>query len=177
MEAPPPQDIPRPPEQGAWLWPALIAGALTIHAVVCLTVTLVVTRDPSFAVEPEYYRKAIQWDAAAAQLRADKALGWTVKMETGPRSGILGERRLACRLADREGKPIAGAAVEIETFHLARGADRIRGILADEGGGLYAAALKLRRPGLWECRLTVRQGDQVFTHAEDHLVEDGAWRP
>jgi nitrogen fixation protein FixH len=156
--------------RGAWIWPAALAAALGIHCLVWVGVAVIGSRDPSFSVEPDYYRKGIAWDAEAAQLRADRDLGWTVKVETDRAAGILGDRRLACSLADREGRPIAGAEVEVETFHLARGADRLRAGLKEEPGGVYAGLLRMRRPGLWEVRLTARQGGRTFTWKGDQPV-------
>ena len=42
--------------------------------VVLVLFAVVASRDPSFAVEPDYYRKSLEWDATAAQARASKPL-------------------------------------------------------------------------------------------------------
>jgi nitrogen fixation protein FixH len=143
---------------------------LGLHASIWVVFALVASRNPTFAVEPDYYRKAINWDATQAIDRASKALGWTVDLETSPTAGESGDRRVSCRFKDREGNPIEGAQVELVAFPHARATERQTLLLADERGGLYAATAKMKRAGLWEFRLTVRRGPQTFTHVERREV-------
>jgi nitrogen fixation protein FixH len=165
-----PPDDRKGPRRSSPLWPAAIAGLLAIHALTWLVFTFVAVRDPSFAVEPDHYRKSMEWDAFAALLRSSDALGWSAVVETEPRAGILGDRRVAVRIADRDGKPVKGAAVSVVAFHHARGSERIEGMLLEDGDGIYAGRLRLRKEGLWECRLTARLGDARFSAVVLHRV-------
>jgi nitrogen fixation protein FixH len=173
------------PERGqsrAWVWPAIVVSLLGVHATAWIVFSLVAVRDPSFAVEPDHYRKSMAWDATNAQLRANEAIGWVATIETGAVDSPLGERRLACRLADREGRPIAGAEVSVVVFHHARGADRKEARLIEEPpGGVYATRLRLARPGTWECRVKASRGSLTFTQVILHEIarEGGgkSWRP
>jgi len=158
------------------VWAAVAAALLGIHAAAWIAFTAIAVRDPGFAVEPDHYRKGMGWDAEAAQLRANRTLGWSASVETGPLEGIPGDRRIACRIADREGLPVAGASVELEAFHHARGGDRFRTALAGEGGGTYAGRLPMARPGVWECRIAVRRGPDRFTHIAIHEIPEGGGR-
>ena len=57
-----------------WAWvPALLLGGLLGTQ---LTVLHYVLEDPSFALESDYYRKAVSWDAQRELERASAALGW-----------------------------------------------------------------------------------------------------
>ncbi len=162
---------PAPACRRARLWPIAIAAALVVHAGIWLLLAVLAVRDPSFAVEPDHYRRSLDWDAIAARERASRALGWSVAIETGALSP--GGRRIACRLRDRDGNPVAGAAVEVTAFHHARGGDRFRAALAEEAPGLYAARMDVERPGIWEFRIAARRGGTEFAHVALHRVEGG----
>jgi len=146
----------------AWLWPAIIIGGLTIHSVALVMVVLIATRDPSFAVEPNHYQKALGWDGSAARLRASQQLGWTVSLTVDPNPDVKGRRRLVCHVADKDGLAVVGANVQLLMFHHARAADRVQVSLSPEQDGNYAALVAMKRPGLWEYRVAIRRGDTLF---------------
>ena len=146
----------------AWLWPAGLALALAVSAGSNILFMVVANRDPSFAVEPDYYRKSLEWDRTMAQEQANRALGWTLAVESLP-APARGHLRLVARLADGAGRSLDGAVVTLDAMHGARAAEVVRGELAGEGGGRYAADLPLRRRGLWELRVQVQRGNDVFT--------------
>jgi nitrogen fixation protein FixH len=137
--------------------------------------------DGSFAVEPDYYQKALRWDEVAAQHRENARLGWTAAIDVGDDVSVFDERTLTCRLADAEGRPVEGAAVDLVAFPHARGSERASAVLAETESGVYAATLRFRRKGVWEFRLAVRRGPNVFTHRETRDVyppgESRPWRP
>jgi len=161
----------------AWVWPVAVVAVLALHIALWLAVVAIAGRDPSFSVEPGYYEKSVRWDETAAQLRMNRALGWSVEIETEAQAGALGDRRFVCRILDRAQRPIEGARVDLITFHHARAAERAETGLVEEGPGLYVGHPRMARPGLWECRLTVRRGGETFTHVDVHQVGSVAWRP
>ena len=144
-----------------WIWPVAIVALLVGSAGANIGFMLIASRDASFAVEPDYYKKAVAWDRAMQQERANVALGWTAAaaLERTGRS----QARLAVRLLDRTGAPVDGASVEVETFASARARDRLSARLAAAGDGRYAAALPAGHTGLWEIRLRAARGGDVFT--------------
>lgn len=154
-----------------WVWPAIVVGLLVLGAGANIGLLIVATHDPSFAVEPDYYEKAVHWDDKRAQDAVNLALGWRAEVEAEP---VLDRGRPAARvvvhLADREGRPVEGAAVTLETFHLARAADVLHGSLRAGAAGDYEVVLPLRRAGLWEFRLDVVRGDAHFTATETREV-------
>ena len=146
----------------SWLWPTIIISALSLHLMALIVVAFVATRDPSFAVEPNHYQKALAWDGSAARLRASQQLGWTVSLQTDRGADELGRRRLACRIVDKDGIDVVGADVQLLMFHHARAADRVHVSLSPEKDGTYAALVPMKRAGLWECRIAARRGDALF---------------
>ncbi len=72
------------------------------------------------------------------------------------------------RIADRDGRPLTGATVTVEAFASAR-ANRMATVTLtpETTPGAYAATLDGARPGLWELRLRVVRGEQVFTRTLD----------
>jgi nitrogen fixation protein FixH len=144
-----------------WLWPLGLGLALALSAGSNILFMVLANRDASFAVEPDYYRKALEWDRTMAQEAANRALGWRVSVEAAM-AGTQG-RRLTLRLVDRDGRGVDGAIVSVEALHGARAADVVSGRLSGEGQGRYAAELPLARAGLWELRVRAERGGQIFT--------------
>ncbi len=157
------------------LWPWIIAGALALHVVGSLVMVFVATSNPSYAVEEDYYQKALHWDDKRAQDRANEELGWVLDLEVHPAATPGEEPTLEVRLADAGGEPLDGAVVAVETFHNTRAGDILRARLDPVGAGVYRTTLPMRHNGRWEMRFTVDQGGDHFTHNETrHLfVERG----
>ena len=160
---------------GSW-WPPIIAGALAFHVISSLVVVYVATSDPSYAVEDDYYQKAVAWDEKRAQDRLNQDLGWLLEFSVTPPEKPGDQPVLELTLLDADGGPLAGAAVSVEAFHNARGDDIIRDVLTDAGDGVYRASLPMRRNGRWELRFTVDFDGNHFTHSEvRHLFVEGSW--
>jgi nitrogen fixation protein FixH len=136
-------------------WPLIIIAVLMAQAAGIISMVVVSGRDPSFAVEPDYYQKALAWDDAARRQQAGEALGWSVDLSA---SGA----GLNLVLKDALGRPLEGAQVEAHVFHHARAGDRQIVALNAAGAGGYSAAHPLR-DGFWEVRLTITRGPEVLT--------------
>ncbi len=152
-------------------WPAAIAGMLLLHVVGMIVVVLIATRDPSFAVEPNHYQKALAWDAFEARARASAALGWKLTARTDAALDGAGTRGVDLAITDRDGKPVTGARVAILAFPHARGEDRLRVDLPEGAPGHYAAHERMVRTGVWELRVVAKRGDDSFTATLLHTVE------
>ena len=159
------------------VWPYLIAGALAFHVVVSLIVVFIATSDPSYAVEEDYYQKAIDWDLKRAQDRTNESLGWLFEFEVTPPERPGDQPQLEVTLADAEGAPMTGATVAVEAFHNSSSGDILRAVLSPTGEpGLYRANLPMQHNGRWELRFTIDQGDREFTSNETrHLFVEGRW--
>jgi nitrogen fixation protein FixH len=129
---------------------------------------LVAINDPSFAVEPDYYRKALAWDQSQAEAAESKALGWQVAI--GVDRDRSGRDELLVTLSDQGGAPIPGAQLEIEAFHNAHAAQRLKvDLQPDQLPGAYKAQLPPMRRGLWEFRVRAVRGAEHFTRT---LLQD-----
>lgn len=149
-------------KKGAY-WPFLVVALLLAGIVPNLVLLVKATADPSFAVEPDYYRKALDWDRTKAQEALNGKLGWSVEILVSPVAALPGIGRIHAAVADRQGRPLEGAAVSVEAFHNARAGQRIESTLREVGPGLYASDQSMRRDGLWEFRVRVARGVEVFT--------------
>lgn len=155
-----------PAGQGISLWPALIIAMLGGQAILMLVMVYMATSDPSFAVEPDYYQKALHWDDMAARQRVSNQLGWSVAIAVSDQADLYKVRRLTCLLTDRNGEPIDGAEIEMLAFSHAQGSQRIHSVLEPAGAGRYHTDMRVVRPGLWEFRIAARHGDQQFIQTQ-----------
>jgi nitrogen fixation protein FixH len=151
-------------------WVGLILALLAGQVALMLAMVYLATSDASFAIEPDYYQKALNWDTVAAQARQNERLGWSAKIELGPTVSVTGERTLTCTLADRTGRPLDGASVDAVAFSHARGSDRTAVTLLPAGSGRYEAPVRFTRVGVWEFRLAIQRGPDTFTYAEQRDV-------
>jgi nitrogen fixation protein FixH len=150
----------------AFIWVGLIFAFLGGQVLLMLVMVYLATSDQSFAVEPDYYQKGLNWDAQAAQLRYNEQLGWTVEIRVGEPFGVFGERTVTCTLKDASGVPIDDAVVQLVAFPHARGSDRSTATLEAVGSGEFTTNLRMRGNGLWEFRLVARRTPDTFTHTE-----------
>src|SRR6056297_599142 len=90
--------------RAAWRWGSLVVGMLTVQVVAGAFAIRLATRDPSVAVVPDYYQKALDWDDHVALRRASQKLGWDVLLQQidldKPYSG------LQIDVVDRSGRPV-----------------------------------------------------------------------
>lgn len=118
--------------------------------------------DPAFGVEPDYYEKAVKWDATAAARASADQLGWAVDATLGPIVGVSNERELRISVRDRAGGGIEGATIRAEVFAHARSASRQEAGLTALSPGEYGARIVAPRAGLYEVRLDiVRDGSRA----------------
>lgn len=144
------------------LWPGMVVGLLGMSVtMVTITVTAAVG-DPSFAVERDYYERALRWDEHMAQQRQNDELGWRASLEMRPGGeGTWGE--LVVTVLGADGAPLEDAAVMGTCFHYAE-ANSVYTLDFEPDGGVWVAPSPLDRAGLWRVRLEVASGDAVFTN-------------
>ena len=136
----------------ARLWAAAPAALLITLIGTQLAVLQAVLHDPSFAIEPDYYQKAVDWDARTEEQRQGVAEGWTTDLALSQR-GRLAELRVA--LTEATGAAITGARLSVTAFHNARASETQSVALEESTPGSYRGALAVTRPGLWELRVLV----------------------
>ena len=146
-----------------WYWPLLLVGLLAAGVGLNLYFMICAVSDPSFAVEPDYYAKAIAWDAHQAQARDNFELGWTLQIAVAAADPGTGRARVVASLLDRDGLPVRGLTVGLEAFHNARASQVVKASLVETAEHDYAADVAVSRPGFWEFRVAAARGKEVFT--------------
>jgi hypothetical protein len=134
------------------------------------TMATIAARDPGFALERDYYAKAVAYDRVIQQ-RADNArLGWLLETELGEAAP---ERRTPFIVKVRNtGGAVTGARVSVEAIRNATAQTPVDATLVERAPGEYAGELALVRGGLWELRLTVESGGERFTAVERRDVTE-----
>jgi nitrogen fixation protein FixH len=149
------------------LWPGIIFALLGAHLCVVVVTAIYAGSDRSFAVESDYYQKALKWDSTQRQNTHNRDLGWTVRVGT---EGAPERRGVTVRLADRDGTPVRGASVRVGAFHNARANDRLEAVLEETAPGTYGGTMDLARPGRWQFRISALRGTDTFTAAVEQSV-------
>jgi len=149
-------------------WPAVIAGALGLHVLVMAAMVYVATSNDSYAVEPDYYAKALTWDERRAQERNNTELGWTLDFVVVP-ADPGADPVLRATLLDADGGPVSGARVAVEAFANVRRDDVLNAILAPAPDG-YEVAMPMHRNGRWEFRFQITLNDEVFTYRDTRHI-------
>lgn len=149
-----------------WAWvPVLLLGGLLGTQ---LTVLHYVLDDPSFALESDYYRKAVSWDAQREAERASAALGWSARLEATPGAQST---QLRVQLRDASGGALAGASVRVQAFANARAARQFELELRELAPGSYSGELPSAADGLWEFRVRATRGAARFAQIVRLSVE------
>jgi nitrogen fixation protein FixH len=146
-------------------WPIGIACILGATIVGNLMVMRIAGNDPAFAVEPDYYRKAVQYDSTMAQERRNLALGWQVRSTLSPISAT-DSAELQVVLTNANAEPLRGAQVQIMARFNARANDTLTATLQETRPGRYRTLLPVQHAGEWEVRVDARLGDAHWLDAQ-----------
>jgi hypothetical protein len=137
------------------LLPALLLGCMLLGLG---TLAHIAIDDPHFALEPNYYDKAVHWDRARAEQSASRALGLHVALSQPNGIAADGSAELELRVQNPSGDAFASATVELEAFPNAFASRVQRITLREVGPGLYRGKLERAVPGVWELRIAVTRG-------------------
>lgn len=140
-----------------WPWAMALVLGLTIGG--NLLVFRLARGDASFAVEPDYYAKAVAWDSTRALEARSDALGWTIEAALTPAEGGL---HLMITLHTAGGTAVEGATVSVEATHNARASRILSHTLRSSSPGTWEGLLPSSRSGLWEVRVTATRGRDHF---------------
>ena len=150
------------PKESRSLWayvPALLLGSMLAGLG---TLAYIATDDPNFALEPNYYDKAVHWDQARAQAQKSAELGFTAtatRFEVAPD----GSAELELRVEDRACSAVQQAVVRAEAFPNAYAQHVERLTFRETAPGVYRATIARGVAGLWEVRVSVEQGPRRFS--------------
>ncbi len=155
---------PREAASNGRFWPWFVVALLVATAAGQAIMLYAATSDPTFAVEPDYYRKAVAWDSAMARERASAATGWSATAEFDALPD--GRATLRVRLVDSTGSAVPHAdvlAIRAILIHNLDGARHTAVALEHDPRAGYTAVIDRARRGLWEIRLDVRGRSGRFT--------------
>jgi nitrogen fixation protein FixH len=152
-------------------WPMIVVGMLVAHASLWVGAVFIARSNATFAVEPDYYQKALHWDETAAQAAENRRLGWGMTWELSAAGGADQTRRVTATLVNRDGTPLDGAAIDVEVFSHRRGQERRRFSLTPGGDGKYSVDITGMQPGVWEFRAEARRGPETFTSTQQLTAE------
>lgn len=145
------------------IWPTIITSILVGNLVLGVVLVRIATGDDHFAVEPDYYRRAIGWDTVQAQARHNVALGWQLAATVEPIS-LTDPTAVLLHLTDRDGAAVAVDQAQIEARPIAHASEVIRGTATTAGEpGVLRAVMPFHREGLWEFQVIVTRGAEHFT--------------
>lgn len=162
--------VPGAPVRRSKIWPGMIFALIGLNMTIVGFTIYFATADRSVATEPDYYAKALNYDAEIKLREASRALGWTASAGLRPAADQRG-MDLTIALADREGKPIEGAQVSAVVFANVRSGNRQTLTLSqDSSASVYAAPVRIDRSGVWHVRVSAVRGDQTFARETDLLV-------
>lgn len=164
-------------------WPIFLVTLLAGGAISNICMVIIAVSDPSFAVEPDYYKKALNWDKEMEQQRQNAKLGWKVALQanalkapakTADKKAKAGVMQVALKVQTPSGLALKGAKVKLVAYHNARAAMLFsRKGATKASDGQYAATIPLTRWGVWVFRLSVRKGDKLFTHVIRRHIKQG----
>jgi len=158
----------RPPRGAFWAWlPVALLGSMLAGLG---TLAFLAMDDPSFALEPNYYDKAVHWERSQAQSRENVALGLHLDLTSPLMPAPDGSVRFELALKGRDHAPLLGASIVLEAFPNAYASRVQRMTLREEKPGLYRGELKRANLGLWELRASVTHGASFSTYVLRHDV-------
>ncbi len=145
-----------------WQWPLLVVALLAIPVAAHAFLIAKALRDPGLAVERDYYKRAVAWDAEMAQQRDNGTLAWQVSVEPGPLQPT--GTTATVRALDSRGQPLPNATVRVRARHNARPAETAEATaLTDIQGRATVALVGLQSTGLHAFGVEVAAGPVRFT--------------
>jgi nitrogen fixation protein FixH len=142
-------------------WQIVVTVILGVTIVANIVVMRIASSDPAFAIEPDYYKKAVAFDSTMATERRSLDLGWTATSVFAS-SDSGGQRTLTVTIVDAQQLPVQGATVTIVALANARANDLLSAALREVSPGHYQSALAARFAGQWEVRIDAVRGGQHF---------------
>lgn len=145
----------------SWRWPLIVVGFLLFNVVTQGILITFALSDPGFRLEPDYYRRAVDWDQERAEEGQALAQGWSLAVDVQPApEGALVVARLSAREPGGLTRPLTGLSVRVTAFHPAHNDVTVQATLpAGPEPGVYAAPLPLRRAGRWTVRVEAHAGE------------------
>jgi nitrogen fixation protein FixH len=170
MPAPESFQAEQPPGRGSLRWPVIVIGLLAAHLLLMAIFAMIAMRDRSFAVVPNYYQNALNWDQTQAQRRAGEKLGWKMRIEPSERVDLLGNRSVSFALTDASGALLPAKSLELNYFHHAHAIQARQVTLPTTQPGQFIASLSMRYTGFWQFDAAADVGTERFSTSVTQFV-------
>ncbi len=146
------------------LYPGMVL-ALLLMSFTFATITIIKSvGDRSFAVEPDYYAKAINYDDVIDQHARNAELGWKLEAPRTIDRDDSGSVVWTATVSDQHGEPIENASIEIEAFGKLRSKERFAISGKPVSPGVYHATMEITTIGAWELRWVITDAaGNIFT--------------
>jgi nitrogen fixation protein FixH len=161
------------PKNSSLRWPIIVIGLLGAHVLLMAIFAMIAMRDRSFAVVPNYYQNALNWDRTQAQRRSVEKLGWKLRIEPSEQVDLLGNRSVSFELIDANGTPLPARSLELNYFHHAHASQARQATLSASEPGPFVASLNMRYPGFWQFDVEADIGTERFSTSVAQFVNGG----
>lgn len=136
------------------LWPGLVFAFIGTNVLI-VTITIVAANTiTGGGAEPDYYRKAVNWDQTAAERSRSDSLNWSARIAATSRGATI-------TIRDHAGAALDDATVEVEHFALLNPGNRTTTACPGIGEGRYSLNGPLPA-GNGEFRIRATRGKDVF---------------
>lgn len=143
-------------------WMFVPVGLLVTSVSGWLVMVSMAVDDPGFSVEPDYYKKASNYDSVIDQRAENGRLLYGVEVLSFAPTGA-GSAKLILSVKGPDGDPLTKAHVTADARPVARAFDVQELSLRQGDAGVFEAHLERPRAGLWEVRVRVDLDGRVFT--------------
>lgn len=137
-----------------YFWIGLVVTLLGLQVVLGFFALTLATGDPSVAVVPDYYERALHWDETEALKKDSQTFGWNVQFTTAERPTSL-----TILLRDKEANPIEIETGTVQLYHHARASQVRHHNCEDAADGEITLSDCFVSPGYWEVTLDVKSVD------------------
>lgn len=159
------------------MMPAVVLGLLGGHMIFIFTAITLGTGDPSFAVVPDYYEKAVDYDQRKALLAQSAELGWAIELTPAAQADAIGQRELFVRFQDSAGQPITGLLVQVTGYHVARAKETVTMQCVEVLPGQYVGSARMTREGFWQFAVDAEHGEERFASEARQFVTAAGGAP
>lgn len=150
-----------------YFWIGLVVTLLGLQVILGFFALTLATGDPSVAVVPDYYERALHWDESEALKKSSQTLGWNVQFTTEDRPTSL-----TILLQDRNKNPIEIETGTVQLYHHARASQVRRHQCETNADGKITLSDCFVKPGYWEVTLDVTSADgQHYVQSKTIFVD------
>lgn len=146
------------PRSKVLFWMLFPVGLLVVSVSGWLYMVSIAVDDPGFGVEPDYYKKASNFDDVIEQREENHRLGWNAKV-VAVSYMPKGQGRITVIVEGKDSKVVEGLSLSAKAFHVARSQNLVQLDFQEVKSGVFVADIAAPRPGLWELRLVMKNAE------------------